>query len=80
MREGTPQEPCSRLIGVTSHTTPLPCGGGVGGGATLSWAQNSAQKGSVRSVSSVRKRISSVKKRTPLRARKNSQRNRDVKK
>ena len=23
----------SSSIGVTSHTTPLPCGGGVGGGA-----------------------------------------------
>ena len=56
MREGTPQEPCSRLIGVTSHTTPLLCGGGFGGGATLSWARNSAQMGSVKSVSSVRKK------------------------
>ena len=28
----------SSLIGVTSHTTPLPCGGGVGGGATLSFS------------------------------------------
>ena len=33
-----------------------PCGGGVGGGATSSWARNSAQKGSVKSVSSVRER------------------------
>ena len=55
VRERTTQEPCSRPIGVTSHTTPLPCGGGVGGGATSSWVRNSAQMRSVTSVSSVRK-------------------------
>ena len=33
----------SSPIGVTSHTTPLPCGGGVGGGATSSWGRTVRQ-------------------------------------
>ena len=33
-----------------------PCGGGVGGGATSSWARNSTQKSSVKSVGSVREK------------------------
>ena len=37
---------------LTYHAPP--CGGGVGGGATSSWVRNSAQKSSVKSVSSVR--------------------------
>ena len=37
---------------LTYHAPP--CGGGVGGGATSSWVRNSALKGSVKSVSSVR--------------------------
>jgi len=43
------------LVGVTSHITPLPAGGGVGGGPLL-WVRNSAQMGSVKSVSSVREK------------------------
>ena len=43
---------------LTYHAPP--CGGGVGGGATSSWARNSTQKSSVKSVSSVRDK-------TPLR-------------
>ena len=39
---------------LTYHAPP--CGGGVGGGATSSWARNCAQKGSVNSVRSVREK------------------------
>ena len=39
---------------LTYHAPP--CGGGVGGGATLLWVRNSAQKNSVKSVSSVREK------------------------
>ena len=39
---------------LTYHAPP--CGGGVGGGATLSWDRNCAQMSSVKSVSSVRER------------------------
>ena len=37
---------------LTYHAPP--CGGGVGGGATVLWVRNSALKGSVKSVRSVR--------------------------
>ena len=39
---------------LTYHAPP--CGGGVGGGATSSWARNSAQICSVKSVRSVREK------------------------
>ena len=39
---------------LTYHAPP--CGGGVGGGATVLWVRNCAQKGSVKSVSSVREK------------------------
>ena len=39
---------------LTYHAPP--CGGGVGGGATVLWVRNSTQKVSVRSVSSVREK------------------------
>ena len=39
---------------LTYHAPP--CGGGVGGGATSSWARNCAPKGSVNSVGSVREK------------------------
>ena len=43
-----------------------PCGGGVGGGATIFWARTCAQKSSVRSVSSVRERnVLSERKKCP---------------
>ena len=40
---------------LTSHAPP--CGGGVGGGATILWDRNGEQKGSVKSVGSVREKI-----------------------
>ena len=39
-----------------SVITPLPFGGGVGGGATILWARNCAQDCSVNSVRSVREK------------------------
>ena len=39
-----------------SVITPLPAGEGLGGGATSSWVQNGAQRGSVKSVRSVREK------------------------
>ena len=43
-----------------------PCGGGVGGGATILWARNMCQKGSVRSVSSVREKTSTKYASSPV--------------
>ena len=54
MKEKTPQTSCQQRNRGISVITPLPFCGGVGGGATSSWVRNCAQKGSVRSVSSVR--------------------------
>ena len=56
MKEKTPQTSCQQPNRGISVITPLPFGGGVGGGATILWARNSTQKGSVRSVSSVREK------------------------
>ena len=54
MREKTPQTSCQQPNRGISVITPLPFWGGVGGGATSSWARNCAQKCSVNSVRSVR--------------------------
>ena len=50
---------------LTFHSPPY--GGGAGGGATLSWDRNSAQKGSVNSVSSVREKPPQRKQKKLLR-------------
>ena len=44
------------LVGVTSHTTPLPAGEGLGEGPLSFGFETVRQKGSVRSVSSVREK------------------------
>ena len=56
VREKPHHAPCKQPNRGISVITPLPFGGGVGGGATILWARNSTQKGSVRSVSSVREK------------------------
>ena len=54
MKEKTPQISCQQPNRGISVITPLPFWGGVGGGATILWARNVRQKGSVKSVKSVR--------------------------
>ena len=54
MKEKTPQTSCQQPNRGISVITPLPFWGGVGGGATILWARNVRQKGSVKSVKSVR--------------------------
>ena len=56
VREKPHHAPCKQPNRGISVITPLPFGGGVGGGATILWARNSTQKGSVRSVRSVREK------------------------
>ena len=53
MKEKTPQTSCQQPNRGISVITPLPFWGGVGGGATILWARNVRQKGSVKSVKSV---------------------------
>ena len=69
-----PSSISSRLIGVTSHTTPLSIRRGVGGEASVnsvcrrrSVGSNCAQKCSVNSVCSVREKLPSVREKPPHR-------------
>ena len=56
MKEKTPQTSCQQPNRGISVITPLPFWGGVGGGATILWVRNCAQKCSVNSVCSVREK------------------------
>ena len=58
VKEKTPHAPHKQPNrgNLTYHAPP--CGGGVGGGATILYARNSAPKGSVNSVRSVREKTS----------------------